>query len=112
MKHVDDRRPWLIGLFPTIGWSDPFPEEDLAYDPLGTKYKFTKTDLDNLEVDQPCYAPSRYIKGQSPHMLWIPKRELLVKLMRASVCVKNKYDLWFNRRLSRLKWTYFPEQIK
>ena len=43
------------------------------------------------------YAQSRYNKEYSPFQIYIPKTDLMFKMMRACVGVKQPRDLWFNQ---------------
>jgi hypothetical protein len=42
------------------------------------------------------YFRSRYIEGFSPYCVYIPKKEIMLKLMRACVAVPKSEDLWIN----------------
>ena len=45
------------------------------------------------------YFRSRYIEGFSPYCVYIPKKEIMLKLMRACVSVPKSEDLWINQQL-------------
>lgn len=77
-----------------IGFSDPFSNDD----------EFIKGSLDDGEgIEMPkkpedlVYFPSRYIEGFSPYCIYIPKKEIMLKLMRACICVSKVEDLWINQ---------------
>ena len=33
----------------------------------------------------------------SPRLIFLPRKELVVKMMRASICCEDETELWFNR---------------
>jgi len=41
------------------------------------------------------YRGNRYIKGNSPNLLYFPSKLMLFKIMKACVGIQNKNDLWF-----------------
>ena len=47
--------------------------------------------------DDLVYAKSRYMAEHSPYQVYIPRSEMMIKLMRACVGVTKIEDLWFNR---------------
>ena len=49
------------------------------------------------KIDDMVYGPTRYIKGFSPYCIYIPTKEIMVKIMRACVGVKDPKELWVNR---------------
>ena len=63
--------------------SDPFPDEDKL-----TKNKGKLPE----EVDgqiQLVYPENRYVEGNSPYTMYIPSIEVMFKLMRSCICVKE-----------------------
>ena len=44
------------------------------------------------------YPESRYIKGMIPFVIYIPKKEMMMKMIRACFGVKKVEDLWFNQK--------------
>lgn len=77
-------KPWNIISFIQIGMCDPFPTEPhIKYLPIEKA-----SDL--------AYMPARYVKENSPPCIYIPSPEIMFKLMRACVVVKDKEGLWFN----------------
>ena len=92
-KMLDEKKVFNINSFSTVAWSDPFPNDD----------KMITGSLDDGDditlpekVDDWVYPESRYIKGFSPYVIYIPKKEIMLKMMRACVDVKRPEDLWFN----------------
>ena len=84
---------YLINGFQTIGWSDPYPEDDL----------FIKGSLDdghNLvlpsKVEDLVYPKQRYVKEHSPFQIYIPRKEVMIKMMRACINVTEPEDVWIN----------------
>ena len=87
-------RSYVIASFLKIGWSDPYAFEELNNDLYGEVHKQKL----NLEIDTPVYNMRRLVPNESPACLWMPKKELMVKLMRACINCRTKSDLWFNRK--------------
>jgi hypothetical protein len=76
--------------------SDPFPDDD----------QFIIGSIDDVdpelyklpEVPETLvYPPDRYIEGACPYCIYIPRKELMLKIMRACVGITKVEDLWFNR---------------
>ena len=42
------------------------------------------------------YPDCRYIEGNSPKTIYIPRPEIMFKIMRACIDVFRVKDLWFN----------------
>jgi hypothetical protein len=83
----------VINSFQTIGWSDPFPQDDEFI--IGSL-----DDGDNLVVPEApldlVYEESRYMQDCSPLCIYVPKKEIMLKMMRACVEIKNPCSLWFH----------------
>ena len=81
----DQFKPFLINGFKVLGWNDPFPDDD----------KFLKGSIDDevfqiaLTIDHLVYPEQRYKEGESPKPIYIPKKEIMLKMMRACVNVKK-----------------------
>jgi hypothetical protein len=96
---LEEYKPFLINSFQTIGWSDPFPDEDLA---------ITGSQDDGLNLTIPVsigdlvYQRSRYVKEHSPLHLYVPKKEIMLKIMRACVGIHKPQDLWFVQKKKAL----------
>jgi len=43
------------------------------------------------------YDKARFLEGQSPALLFMPSKPVMIKLMRACVEVQTPKDLWFNK---------------
>jgi len=92
-KMIGEKNVFNINSFSTVAWSDPFPNDD----------KLITGSLDDGDdiklpekVDDWVYPESRYIKGFSPYVIYIPKKEIMLKMMRACIEVKKPEHLWFN----------------
>lgn len=87
--------PFTINSFAQIGLSDPFPDDD----------QFIEGSLDDVNPDLykmpdspevKVYPDDRYRKGFCPYCIYIPRKEIMLKLMRACIGVRNPSELWFN----------------
>ena len=90
---IDDRMAnYLINRFWTVGFADPFPDDD--------KNIIGSVDDTPDDLATPCraedrvYPDSRYTPGNSPFCIYLPNKEVMLKLMRACVKVKIVEDLW------------------
>jgi len=45
-------------------------------------------------IEDRVYPDSRYTEGNSPYCIYIPVKEVMLKLMRACIKVKNIDELW------------------
>ena len=92
---VDQYKGYLINSFQTIGWPDPFPEDCKCV-------KGSIEDGFNLNIPSETmdlvYLESRYNKDFSPNFIYIPKKEVMLKIMRACVGVKKYTDFWINQK--------------
>ena len=59
----------MITSFSQIGWKDPFPDED------NEDKNIPET------VDVPVYPEWRYVKGFTPYVVYIPRKQVMFKLM-------------------------------
>ena len=94
----NDLHCFNINSFAQIGMSDPFPND---------KSQFSKTDIDKFKLptttDQMIYDESRYIEGLAPYCIYIPRKELMFKMMKACIGVQKVEDLWFHRKVMPVK---------
>ena len=81
-KLVDQPMAYFINSFQTVGWADPYPDDD----------KFIKGSLDdgdNLKIperpDDWVYPKERISQEISPFQIYIPKKEIMLKMMRACI---------------------------
>ena len=91
---------FLISSFEQIGWQDPFPNDCMmhAFKDKGHKCDCPKT-MVPANSENLVYPESRYIKGMIPFVIYIPKKEMMMKMIRACFGVKKVEDLWFNQKL-------------
>ena len=72
--------------------TDPFPDDDAFK--LGSK----NDEPDDLKiptnVEDKVYPKSRYISQNSPNCIYIPSKEIMLKLMRACIKVSKPEELW------------------
>ena len=74
-----------------IGWADPFPDKECGGAPQGLN------DLKlPMEPSDLVYAQSRYVEGNSPSVIYIPKKAIMFKLVRACLVCTSEEDLWFS----------------
>jgi len=107
---IDDRKnvAHLIKRFYTIGFPDPFPDDDKHI--IGS-VDDVPDDLANPEcIDDRVYPDSRYKRENSPYCIYIPCREVMLKLMRACIKVKEPEDLWLMQNKEELRglWRAAP----
>lgn len=96
---VEDYKPFLINSFRTVGWSDPFPDEGETI--IGSRLEEFLNLFVHEDAQDLVYEPSRYCKEHSPLHLYVPKKEVMLKIMRACIGVNKITDFWFvNHRRS------------
>ena len=49
-------------------------------------------------LDDWVYPEFRYVNGNAPHSIYIPRKEIMLKIMRACIGVKKPEDLWINTK--------------
>lgn len=82
---------WKVHRFVQIDVNEPYPEEhddqtDIAADEASGP--------SNVETD--VYPPGRVgCADFGPRCMYVPRNELLLKLMRACIGIKNEEGLWF-----------------
>jgi hypothetical protein len=67
---------------------DPFPDEN----DFDLKYPLVKP----VSINDTVYHESRYNKQNSVLCVYIPRKEIMFKLMRACLGVQSVDQLWFN----------------
>ena len=75
----------MINDWVEIGIMDPFPDEK-----SGDKAIMSSPE----KVSQDVYHPSRYLKEQSPNVNFIPRQDIMWKLMRSCIGVTDADYLW------------------
>jgi hypothetical protein len=76
---------FLINDWVEIGIMDPFPNE-MSEDQVAMSSP--------EKVSQDVYHEARYVKERSPNVNFIPRQELMWKLMRSCIGVKDSEYLW------------------
>ena len=94
-KEYADSDNFLVNSFWEVGMQDPFPDdEDLiigSVDDVPDDFKLPTCPTDMV------YPDSRYIDGNSPVAVYIPTPEVMLKMMRACIEVKDPKDLWIHQ---------------
>ena len=108
-KIVDEYKGHLINSFQTIGWPDPFPDDCKSV-------KGSIEDGYNLNIPSEAmdlvYEENRYNRDYSPNFIYIPKKEVMLKIMRACIGVKNPNSFWLiDRKLPNRRTTSFYHNI-
>lgn len=93
--EMDQERPQnhFINTFAQLGMPDPFPEEVYAF----------HANVPGLDAAAKHYSDLVYEdfkmnrEDSSPLCLYIPRKEIMLKLIRACICCKSDWDLWYNR---------------
>ena len=89
--------PFNVNTFRQICIEDPFPDDD----------KVVKGSLDDVDdsifkvpndVGDLIYGKSRFLKHMSPWQVYIPRKEIMFKIMRACIEVKEPNELWINKK--------------
>jgi hypothetical protein len=75
----------LINTFAQVGWFDPFAHEET----------FTATFVEPELITDMVYHQDRLIPGFIPWAIYIPRREIMFKMMRACIGIKDKHQLWY-----------------
>ena len=122
-QDLSKKVSWKINSFEELGLLDPFPAENIEIDkeddvdskekeeekkdknPKKLERRKTKERLKELEAEETpleyswefVYPLIRIDKNCSPLTVYIPKKEIMFKIMRASIEVDTEFDFWFNR---------------
>lgn len=88
--HID-KRTWNIHSFWSLGMADPFPDESTMID---TDNQYVGPD--KFSMKKLVYPKSRFTKEHTPMIIYVPSREMMIKIMRACMGCQNVNDLWFN----------------
>ena len=78
-------KTWLVNDWEDIGIADPFPNEDST-----NNISFAMPEKCDIFV----YSESRLIEDTSPYCIFIPRKEVMFKMMRACIGCNNVSDLW------------------
>ena len=63
-----------------MSWKDPFPDKISNF-------------IIPREINDLVYHEKRMLKGITPMAIFIPKKEVLFKLMRACIQIKSPWDI-------------------
>ena len=98
---IEKNKSFLVNSFWMIGWDDPFPDDDEFI--IGS-IDDPAPDLKSPEAaDDWVYPEFRYVEGNAPNQIYIPRKEIMLKIMRACIGVKNPEDLWINSKDSQIE---------
>lgn len=90
---IDERHAnFLINRFWTVGFADPYPDDDKHI--IGSVDDAPDELQPPSNADDKVYPEGRYTAGNSPYCIYIPNKEVMLKLMRACIKVKTEEDLW------------------
>ena len=90
MRSNPDFATFTIRSFWDIGWADPFAIAS------GNRPKAACDLKLPTHPDHLVYSECRYTEKYSPYVVYIPSKEVMFKIMRACIKVKNIEDLWIN----------------
>ena len=91
-KNITEQ-PFLIHTFWSIGMADPFPDESTMFEENTNKF----IGPDPFTHDHLVYPKQRYQPDQSPMIMYLPGRYILIKIIRACMGCYKPEDLWFNQ---------------
>ena len=84
--NIKEEISYNINCFEVLGWKDPFPVKN-----------YQSSFIIPHDIDQLVYPKSRYIEGMFPWVIYVPRQDVMFKMMRACVEVTKEEELWFNR---------------
>lgn len=95
----------MINTFDAVAIQDPFSHEVAPKQMTGEDTPKNMHDIGGngkscaipKKIDDLVYAKTRYIPNFAPFCIYIPKTELMFKMMRACIGIKDPKDLWFNQ---------------
>lgn len=85
--------PYKINTFHQIGWPDPYPSEDF----------FTTKTCQPKNKDDLVYDENRLNPGEIPFCVFLPRPEMMFKMMRACVELGPDEALWCEQ-MQKLKF--------
>ena len=89
---VKNPQDFNINRFFSVGIADPYPDDDLNI--IGSRDDGEDFLPAPDKVEDFVYPDSRYVEGRSPYCIYIPNKEIMFKMMRACITVKEPTDLW------------------
>jgi hypothetical protein len=89
--------PFEVNSFASIGIKDPFPRDSITLN-----YSISDTHSNVFtrmtSADSMAYPHIKYINGIIPDMIFLPRLEIMFKIIRACVCVSSPKELWFKNK--------------
>lgn len=82
-----------VNAFWHIGISDPYPDESTIVEAQNQLLGDEEFTLEKL-----VYPKQRYAKGVIPMQIYIPSKQVMLKIIRACIGCDEVGDLWFNRK--------------
>ena len=93
VENINDLKQFNINSFKQIGFPDPFYNTDYLKQAVDdsslVKFFSETTDL--------VYPDKWYKLENSPLCIYIPRKELMFKIMRGCIGVTKENELWFNQ---------------
>ena len=89
---VRGQPPYLINRFWTVGLADPYPDDE--YKLIGSIDDVPSNFYTPCRASDHVYHQSRYKKENSPYCIYMPSKEIMLKIMRACIKVDKPEDLW------------------
>ena len=77
-----------ITSFEQLGWKDPYPNENR----IKAKWKNPE------KIDDLVYKKARFQNNFIPQVVYVPRKDIMFKIMRACIEVKSEQDFWFNNK--------------
>ena len=84
--HENDKK-FTINSFEQIGWLDPYRDEK-------TEGNFEKP----TSIYDHIYGSDRMKEGFVPYVIYLPKKTIMFKIMRACIDIKDEKELWFLKK--------------
>jgi len=79
-----------------VGFADPYPDDDIyiegSVDDVPPNFKTPEN------VRKHVYPCARYKKDNSPNCVYLPCKEIMLKMMRACIKVKKPKNLWIMKK--------------
>ena len=85
-------KAFLINQFWDIGWADPFIDDERS----SLIKEVTELKLPT-KPDDLVYDKSRFKSHMAPNCIYIPKKIIMLKLMRACIKCQSDSDFWVNQ---------------
>lgn len=100
----EEMLPHHINCFHHMAMQDPFTDDHLhikgsLHDFQVHVDEYKEENINDVEADpyKLVYNSARYVHNMSPLCLYLPRKEILFKLMRACLGVRVMKDIWYER---------------